>query len=344
MNIWIVVLLVFGACSWIHSSITPKCRHGIEYGNTMINGKLKCPECQKEEERKLIFEAQEKQRKLALQAEEERQKQIQERERLLALKAEEEQQKRRQEIRQLFDKCVIDAIKKKKEYFSDNLETIHNLSPSAFEDFVANLYRHMGYDVKQTPYTNDGGKDAYVSKDGVTFLVECKRYAADARIGRPMLQKLYAAMNEEHIKKGIFITTASYTKDALEYGKKYNIQTINGDELVNLIHQYINPSDMQQDYTVPCLTCGEMISFPLFNGEEYKLCSNGHRVNNVLFTKDTRPLTCPKCGRSMVLRTGKYGRFYGCTGYPECNYTIDDSSKHHRVTTTSRSRIRTYKY
>lgn len=336
-----IIILIIIACYFIQDYFSPKCKHGNKLGTT-ITGRLKCSKCEREHELKLMLEAAEKQRKQELLAEEERKRQLQEKERLL--KAEEEQRKRGQEIRQLFDKCVIDAIRKKKEFFSDNLETIHALSPSAFEDFIANLYRHMGYDVKQTPYTNDGGKDAYVSKDGVTFLVECKRYAADARIGRPMLQKLYAAMNEEHIKKGIFITTASYTKDALEYGEKYNIQTINGDGLVSLIHQYINPSDMQQDYAIPCLTCGELIRFPLFNGEEYKLCSNGHKVNNVLFAKSTCPSTCPRCGRNMVLRTGKYGRFYGCTGYPECNYTIDASSKHYRVPAHSRSNNRVNKY
>ncbi|MGM0509766.1 MAG: topoisomerase DNA-binding C4 zinc finger domain-containing protein [Thermoplasmatota archaeon] len=30
---------------------------------------------------------------------------------------------------------------------------------------------------------------------------------------------------------------------------------------------------------------------------------------------------CPKCGKEMVIREGKYGKFYGCKGYPECRYT-----------------------
>lgn len=31
---------------------------------------------------------------------------------------------------------------------------------------------------------------------------------------------------------------------------------------------------------------------------------------------------CPKCGRPLALRSGKFGRFYGCTGYPECKYLM----------------------
>jgi four helix bundle suffix protein len=38
-------------------------------------------------------------------------------------------------------------------------------------------------------------------------------------------------------------------------------------------------------------------------------------------------LSCPKCGKSMVLRTAKAGRnagqqFWGCTGYPECKEVV----------------------
>ncbi len=30
---------------------------------------------------------------------------------------------------------------------------------------------------------------------------------------------------------------------------------------------------------------------------------------------------CPECGEEMVVRDGEYGKFWGCTGYPECDHT-----------------------
>ena len=30
---------------------------------------------------------------------------------------------------------------------------------------------------------------------------------------------------------------------------------------------------------------------------------------------------CPKCGGNLVMRNGKYGRFYGCSNYPRCRFT-----------------------
>lgn len=32
---------------------------------------------------------------------------------------------------------------------------------------------------------------------------------------------------------------------------------------------------------------------------------------------------CQDCGCSMKLRDGKYGKFYGCTGYPVCRNTLN---------------------
>ena len=34
--------------------------------------------------------------------------------------------------------------------------------------------------------------------------------------------------------------------------------------------------------------------------------------------EDTTDIPCDKCGRLMVIKTGRYGRFLACPGYPEC--------------------------
>lgn len=33
---------------------------------------------------------------------------------------------------------------------------------------------------------------------------------------------------------------------------------------------------------------------------------------------------CRNCGCLMKLRTGKFGKFYGCTGYPKCFNTVNE--------------------
>ena len=38
---------------------------------------------------------------------------------------------------------------------------------------------------------------------------------------------------------------------------------------------------------------------------------------------------CPSCGKFLIKRTGRYGEFYGCKGYPECNYIEKINQKTH---------------
>lgn len=50
-------------------------------------------------------------------------------------------------------------------------------------------------------------------------------------------------------------------------------------------------------------------------------------LNNVNRNKERRDAAvasgrCPRCGGSLVLRTGKYGQFYGCSNYPKCNFIL----------------------
>lgn len=39
--------------------------------------------------------------------------------------------------------------------------------------------------------------------------------------------------------------------------------------------------------------------------------------------------TCPDCGQPLVIKTGRYGRFYACTGFPKCRHTrpLEDNGK-----------------
>lgn len=43
-------------------------------------------------------------------------------------------------------------------------------------------------------------------------------------------------------------------------------------------------------------------------------------------TTETLEEQCPKCEKPLAIRLGKRGRFIGCTGYPECDYTQDLNS------------------
>lgn len=45
------------------------------------------------------------------------------------------------------------------------------------------------------------------------------------------------------------------------------------------------------------------------------------RLMEKALSEDQSGLYCPSCGNELVLRKGKFGTFYGCTGFPGCRYT-----------------------
>ena len=48
------------------------------------------------------------------------------------------------------------------------------------------------------------------------------------------------------------------------------------------------------------------------------------RDEMVLFESgQKRILICSRCGKQMKLRNGRFGEFWGCSGYPGCNYTMN---------------------
>ena len=52
--------------------------------------------------------------------------------------------------------------------------------------------------------------------------------------------------------------------------------------------------------------------------------SHSEHISSILDTYiDVNNLVCPRCGKKLTERKGKYGKFYGCTGYPKCRFTKD---------------------
>ncbi len=43
----------------------------------------------------------------------------------------------------------------------------------------------------------------------------------------------------------------------------------------------------------------------------------------VSLPEEVRERACPECGRALQLRLSRAGRFLGCSGYPDCRYTLD---------------------
>jgi DNA topoisomerase-1 len=65
---------------------------------------------------------------------------------------------------------------------------------------------------------------------------------------------------------------------------------------------------------------GPFMACPGYN--EDPPCKTVRRLSQKQQQKPAVPLDekCPKCGKQLVLRSGSYGEFVSCSGYPKCKY------------------------
>ncbi len=224
----------------------------------------------------------------------------------------------------------LNALRKK---WLSRTEFYLEMSPHRFEDAIAELFRELGYEVKQTPYSNDRGKDAIAWKDGKKYLIECKRYDADNTIGRRELQIFVAAMKEEKAQGGFYINTGRFAKTTLEYAAQEQIELYDGAALPALVNSAYPVKEDISTAAVVCLDCGDIQRLPVADSPTSGLCANGHPIINNLTTTQihgasfVRPVApapdpvCDLCGSRMRPLSGRRGRFWGCSKYPKCRFT-----------------------
>lgn len=115
-------------------------------------------------------------------------------------------------------KCKDKELKKE-----DIIRKIRNMSPREFEIFCGNIFKQLGYKVKITQETSDGGKDLILyNSNGTKVYVECKHFNDKNLVGREILQKLVGASVGGGAKKAIIITTSGYNNNAYNYAKSIN--------------------------------------------------------------------------------------------------------------------------
>lgn len=124
------------------------------------------------------------------------------------------------------------------------IDCVLNNSPEFFEHLVVDLLLKMGYGYDKsagivTGKPHDGGIDGIISEDklGLDLIyIQAKRYAKDNKVNLHELQAFIGAM--EHISKGVFITTSSFTPPAekfIEKQQQKNIKLIDGNLLADLL-------------------------------------------------------------------------------------------------------------
>jgi len=139
------------------------------------------------------------------------------------------------------------------------LSRTKKIHPSDFEKLVIDLLVKMGYGGtiqeagKTTKYRGDEGIDGIIKEDKLgldVIYIQAKRW--ENVVGRPEVQKFVGALAGQRAKKGVFITTSYFTKEAIEYASQMDtkIVLIDGEKLSQLMIDHNLGVSVQNIYEI----------------------------------------------------------------------------------------------
>jgi len=167
------------------------------------------------------------------------------------------------------------------------LQWLRGMKPAEFEDYIADLFSRLGYKTKATGKSYDGGIDVVAEKDGITSYIQCKKFIT-SKVTIGAVRDFYGAL-ADHVAngKGYFITTNKFTLEAEKFVEDKPIELVDGFDLIRYIRMVEKETDKPQ--------------------------TTASRLSS----------RCPECGGDLVERSGKFGKFLGCSNYPKCKYTVN---------------------
>ena len=187
---------------------------------------------------------------------------------------------------------LVDRYKNKKRFeagtsYKDDrdLKKYHSeMGDVDFEEYIAEMFRRLGYGAERVGGKGDHGFDVKLEKEGRVTFVQCKRYALNNKVGEPELRNFLGSLNHEYVRHtAFFVTTSYFTEHARQFAAGESIELVDGDGLV----EYVRRAQK--------------------NGFSYP------------YTKTSN--VCPKCGSELIEKNGKFGKFLGCNAFPKCDFT-----------------------
>ncbi|KUR81319.1 restriction endonuclease [Novosphingobium sp. Fuku2-ISO-50] len=132
---------------------------------------------------------------------------------------------------------------------ADLLVRVLEQSPAFFERLIVDLLVAMGYGgshddaARQLGKSGDGGIDGIIDEDRLgldRIYVQAKRYAVGSSVGRPEVQGFVGSLVGLGANKGVFVTTSTFSKQALDYAKglQQRVILIDGARLTELMVEF----------------------------------------------------------------------------------------------------------
>ncbi len=169
----------------------------------------------------------------------------------------------------------VDKIFEKRNRMLENdlLNTLEKVKPPDFERIIIDVVLALGYGknyeemAKVLGQPNDQGVDGEISQDKLGFdkiYLQAKRWDRKSNVGPDKIRDFIGALTIKHAKKGILITTAKFSKEAIETAKRdsdHSVKLIDGYELTSLMVENTVGVRKIKEYTLKEIDEGYFESF-----------------------------------------------------------------------------------
>ncbi len=98
------------------------------------------------------------------------------------------------------------------EDIDEQLDAIDKMTGREFEEFLAKLFKELGYQVRITKASGDYGADLIITKWNIKTVVQAKR--KQSSVGIDAVQQVAAAIPHYQAHRGIVITNSKFTQNA----------------------------------------------------------------------------------------------------------------------------------
>jgi restriction system protein len=134
------------------------------------------------------------------------------------------------------------------------LVKINNNTPAFFEQIVLDLLQNMGYGQGSvTGRTGDEGIDGFINQDTLgleKIYFQAKRFTGNTKVTASMVRDFVGSLELKNVKKGVFITSTDFPKEAEQQLALKNIVLINQQKLLQLMIKYNIGVSLEKTYEI----------------------------------------------------------------------------------------------
>lgn len=204
---------------------------------------------------------------------------------------------------------LVAMVMEERRFARAGLADVRQMHWREFEQYLAHLFRSLGYQVELTPPAGDNGVDVILTDaTGQRIAVQAKHWKTQ-RVGSPDVQKTVGGAAYYRCQHAIVVTLTGYTDQAREFARQTGVQLWGIKELADAVDRARSQTGVAR---VP-------VAAPV---QAAPATARTAPVQAAPAAARTAPGPgCQLCGEAMSLRAVQARPIWVCSRFPRCRGT-----------------------